>query len=204
MGRDCSSLAQNLRQALRPEKFSCRICCFNDAVGVKQKAIFRLQNGLVRLGVDIVTALCDLHRAKVVHRDLKPDNIILEPIAGGRRRAVIVDLGVGRLDADASGDEPVTSLTDVPLALGAHEYVFSVLRAVLPGGAPAYLIDCPALYARGAIYTGDPDEHLRFLALTRAALLACRIAGITGSFLFAQYADGDSFGFPGYGRKREG
>ena len=68
----------------------------------------------------------------------------------------------------------VTGLTDVPLALGPHDYVFSVLRAVLPGGAPAYLIDCPALYARGSVYTADPDEHLRFLALTRAALLACQ------------------------------
>jgi starch synthase len=35
------------------------------------------------------------------------------------------------------------------------------------------LIDCPALYARPSIYTGDPDEHLRFLAFTRAALMIC-------------------------------
>jgi starch synthase len=81
------------------------------------------------------------------------------------------------IDRAAFAAEPVTGLTDVPLALGPHEYVFSVLRAVLPGGAPAYLIDCPALYARGSVYTADPDEHLRFLALTRAALLACQRLG---------------------------
>ncbi|HTL91384.1 MAG TPA: glycogen synthase, partial [Steroidobacteraceae bacterium] len=38
---------------------------------------------------------------------------------------------------------------------------------------------CPALYARGSIYTSDPDEHLRFLALTRAALTACQRLGFS-------------------------
>ena len=36
-----------------------------------------------------------------------------------------------------------------------------------------YLIDCPALFARPTLYTSDPDEHVRFLAFTRAALLSC-------------------------------
>jgi starch synthase len=36
-----------------------------------------------------------------------------------------------------------------------------------------FLIDCPALYARASLYTADPDEHLRFIALTRAALMSC-------------------------------
>jgi len=80
----------------------------------------------------------------------------------------------GSIDRAAFGAEPVAGLTQIPLAVGPHSYVFSVLRAALPGGAPAYLIDCPALYARTAIYTTDPDEHVRFLALTRAALIACQ------------------------------
>jgi len=78
------------------------------------------------------------------------------------------------IDRAACRAEPVEGLTQLPLALGPRQYAFSVLRAVLPGGAPVFLIDCPALYARDAIYTGDPDEHVRFLALTRAALLACQ------------------------------
>ena len=69
---------------------------------------------------------------------------------------------------------PVSGLTRVPLAVGPHDFLFSVLRGVLPGGAPVFLIDCPALYARSTLYTSDPDEHVRFLAFTRAALLACQ------------------------------
>ncbi len=55
--------------------------------------------------------------------------------------------------------------------------MFSLLRAELPGGAPVYLIDCPALYARTSLYTSEPDEHLRFLALTRAAIDRCQRLG---------------------------
>jgi starch synthase len=78
------------------------------------------------------------------------------------------------IDRAAVAATPVTGLQGLPLAVGPHRYVFSVLRATLPGGAPAYLIDCPALYARDSIYTSDPDEHLRFLAFTRAAFSSCQ------------------------------
>lgn len=78
------------------------------------------------------------------------------------------------IDRAAYAAQPVEGLTQVPLAVGPYSYVFSLLRATLPGGAPVYLIDCPALYARTAIYTSDPDEHVRFLAFTRAALISCQ------------------------------
>jgi len=78
------------------------------------------------------------------------------------------------IDRAAWNTASVPGLTQIPLAIGPHRYVFSVLRATLPGGAAAFLIDCPALYARTTLYTHDPDEHLRFLAFTRAALIACQ------------------------------
>ena len=37
-----------------------------------------------------------------------------------------------------------------------------------------YLVESDALYARPKLYTNDPDEHRRFLVLTRAALECCR------------------------------
>jgi starch synthase len=79
------------------------------------------------------------------------------------------------IDRAALAAQPVPELEQVPLDLGAHRYVFSVLEAALPGsgGARVFLIDCPALYARASLYTAEPDEHLRFIALTRAALMSC-------------------------------
>jgi starch synthase len=70
---------------------------------------------------------------------------------------------------------PVEALQQVPLQIGPHHYVFSVATTRLPGSdVLVYLIDCPVLYGRPAIYTTDPDEHLRFLAFTRAVLAACQ------------------------------
>jgi starch synthase len=65
---------------------------------------------------------------------------------------------------------PVEFLQDVPLELGQHRYRISVFTAPLPGSrTPVYLVDCPALYGRNEIYSAEPDEHLRFVTLTRAA-----------------------------------
>jgi starch synthase len=81
----------------------------------------------------------------------------------------------GSIDRAAVGAQPIAGLAALPLAVGPHAYVFSVLRGCLPGSAtPLYLIDCPQLYERAAIYTTDPDEHLRFLGFTRAVFSACQ------------------------------
>jgi starch synthase len=64
-------------------------------------------------------------------------------------------------------------LRDIEIRLGRHRYDVAIVRASRPGDAPVHLVHCPALYHRAALYTGDPDEHLRFLVLTRAALEAC-------------------------------
>ncbi|MBV8306426.1 MAG: glycogen/starch synthase, partial [Gammaproteobacteria bacterium] len=87
------------------------------------------------------------------------------------------------IDRAAFPAEPLAGLTQVPLSLGPHRFVFSVLRAWLAPGVPVFLIDCPALYARGSIYTSDADEHLRYLLLTRAALHACQTLGFAPQFI---------------------
>ena len=79
---------------------------------------------------------------------------------------------------DTAGErlEPVAEVADVPLRLGGWELRFSLFRADLPGadGASAYFVHCPELYGRDGLYTADPDEHLRFYFLTRAALESCQ------------------------------
>jgi starch synthase len=69
----------------------------------------------------------------------------------------------------------VESLQGLALVTGSREYRVDIWRATLPGSAtPAYLVESDALYARPKLYTGDADEHRRFLVLTRAALECCR------------------------------
>jgi len=78
------------------------------------------------------------------------------------------------IDRAACAARPVPQLQKLRLSVGAQSFVFSVLRGKLAPGAAVYLIDCPALFARPTLYTSDSDEHVRFLAFTRAALMACR------------------------------
>jgi starch synthase len=75
--------------------------------------------------------------------------------------------------------QPVLGVQQVPLTIGGTEYRFSLQTASFPGTDVAmYFIDCPALYDRPQFYTGDADEHRRFLLFTRAALDSCRRLGI--------------------------
>jgi starch synthase len=79
--------------------------------------------------------------------------------------------------------QPVAGLDSLPLSVGPHEFTFSVRHAALAGGAPLYLIDCPELYERATLYTTDPDEHVRFLAFTRASLTAIGRLGLVPQIL---------------------
>jgi starch synthase len=73
---------------------------------------------------------------------------------------------------------PVAGVQRVALAIGDAEYGFSLLTANYPGTqAPMYFVDCPALFDRASLYTNDPDEHRRFLLLTRATIESCRRLG---------------------------
>ena len=70
---------------------------------------------------------------------------------------------------------PLEGLQNIDIAVGPHRYVMSVMTTKIPGSAASiYLLDCPALYSRAPLYTADPDEHLRFLAFTRAVFTCCQ------------------------------
>jgi len=77
----------------------------------------------VELGVDIVSALRDLHYVKIIHRDLKPGNIIIQRRHDGTSRAVIVDFGVSRLVKGSAEDEEMTGITRADMAVGTIEYM---------------------------------------------------------------------------------
>ncbi len=86
--------------------------------------------------------------------------------------------GYAAIDRQRFAPEPIERLQSLTVTLGSHRYVFAVEQLRLADSAvPVYLLDCPVLYGRPALYTTDPDEHLRFLAFTHAALLACARLG---------------------------
>ncbi|HTW38803.1 MAG TPA: glycogen synthase [Steroidobacteraceae bacterium] len=88
------------------------------------------------------------------------------------------------IDPKTLASAAVEGLADLPLEIGPHRLRYSVSRVRLPRShAAVYLIDCPALYARPRLYTNDPDEHVRFLALTRAALESCQRMGFSPHIL---------------------
>lgn len=58
--------------------------------------------------------------------------------------------------------------------LGARHFSVGVVRNK-DSSVPLYLIDEPALFHRGAIYTDGADEHVRFAAFSRAVLQLPRV-----------------------------
>jgi starch synthase len=75
---------------------------------------------------------------------------------------------------------PVIGAQQVVLNIGGTDYTFSLLATRFPGSeAPVYLVDCPALLDRSALYTTDADEHRRFILFTRAVLDSCRRLGFS-------------------------
>jgi starch synthase len=84
----------------------------------------------------------------------------------------------GQMELAGVDRHPVDFLQDLPLRVGAHEFRYSVQTARVPDTALwIYLIDCPALFDRPRIYSDAPDEHVRYLALTRAAFEGCQRMG---------------------------
>ena len=112
--------------------------------------------------VDIVSAICAgleaAHAAGVVHRDLKPDNVLL-----ARNRVVITDFGVAR-----AHDPAASSRTGIPLGTPAYMAPEQV------EASPA--IDARAdLYALGAMTYELLTGHLPFEADSVFAIAAMRL-----------------------------
>ncbi len=101
----------------------------------------------VRILREVADALAYAHREGVVHRDIKPDNVLL---ADGH--AVVTDFGVAKAVASSSGD---SSLTSLGVALGTPAYMSPEQAAADPH------VDHRAdIYALGAMayemLTGSP------------------------------------------------
>ncbi len=90
------------------------------------------------LVVQICDGLAAAHAARVVHRDLKPDNIFLQTLSGGRTRVKLVDFGIAAmLDADPRDEQ---------------RRLLGTLRYMAPEQARNEAVDARAdLYALGVV-----------------------------------------------------
>ena len=87
-----------------------------------------LDEGL-RIGAGLAKGLAALHRAGIVHRDIKPDNVMLA--SGGAGQARLIDFGIVRLP----GLEPGDGSAPNQAAPGTPSYMAPELLAGAPGDA---------------------------------------------------------------------
>ena len=132
----------------------------------------RLQRGAVpyvetiQLMGDVAKALAAAHEAEIVHRDVKPDNILL---TGGA--AVVTDFGIAHALHEARADAPDANLTSLGTSLGTPAYM-------APEQACGDAVDARTdVYAWGIVtYEMIAGRHPFSGATTAQKLIAAHIA----------------------------
>lgn len=106
------------------------------------------------IGVQVADALAAAHQKGYVHRDLKPDNVMLEPRDGGSKLVKVLDFGIARVASEKAVGGGGRTLTRVGTVIGTPGYM-------APEQALGELVDYRAdLYALGLLMhemiTGRP------------------------------------------------
>ncbi|MFI1362283.1 serine/threonine-protein kinase [Streptomyces griseochromogenes] len=69
-----------------------------------------------RIGLGLAAALGQVHAVGVLHRDIKPGNVLVEDGAGGTGRVVLTDFGIAAI-------QDATALTMVGMLVGSPDYM---------------------------------------------------------------------------------
>lgn len=109
----------------------------------------------LRLCAQVCDALADAHAVGVVHRDVKPGNVLIEQDPAGRPTAVLCDFGICQTDA-------TSRLTTVGFVAGSWEYLAPERLAGAPAGVASdlYSVGCLlwACVAGRPPFLGTDDE----------------------------------------------
>ena len=117
-----------------------------------------------RVAREVADALDYAHRHDVVHRDIKPDNILLH-----EGHAVVADFGIGKAMAAASGPTPGLELTHAGMIVGTPAYMSpeQAIGDVVDGRSDFFSLGCVLF----EMLTGQ----LPFTGPTLQALIVSRI-----------------------------
>ncbi len=112
---------------------------------------------LIHIASQIVSALADAHEAGVIHRDMKPENVMLVPRRDDPDHVKVLDFGIAKLQEAKEGPDAV-ALTQVGLICGTPAYMS-------PEQASGHELDARSdLYAVGVMMYQLATGELPFTA----------------------------------------
>src|SRR4051794_7056375 len=135
-----------------------------DLAGRLRRVVRLAPSEAVRVGLDVARALGVAHIRGIVHRDVKPGNIVLARDG----RAMVTDFGIARLAADAEGAVPGTTLGSV--------HYFSPEQATGATTTPA-----SDVYSLGLVLYETLTGQRAWRGDTTAALASARIGNRASS-----------------------
>ncbi|OIP37678.1 MAG: hypothetical protein AUK47_13190 [Deltaproteobacteria bacterium CG2_30_63_29] len=148
------------------------------------------EDQLLNLAADISAGMSEAHRKGILHRDLRPDNVLVTTTIDGKPVAKVVDFGVAQFDEtydlarltapdevmgalayispEQARGEPVSAETDV-YAFGTILYEF-VCGQTPHGGSPVKVISA---HLEGKRPTIEPREGFALSPILKAIIRRC-------------------------------
>jgi Tol biopolymer transport system component len=127
----------------------------------------------LRIAIDIAGAMHVAHMAGVVHRDLKPGNIMLT--GSGTK---LLDFGLAKIVASRAGDTTVTSALTSDSPLTADQTIVGTLAYMAPEQLEGRAVDMRAdIFALGAVLYEMISGRRAFAGESRAAIIAAILTG---------------------------